>query len=169
MPGNGYFYAAAALAGTVLLAPSLKREEAEAEPVQEQSIEAAAAPTAGNGVGTLELDRAPDRHFYAEAQVNGARIRFLVDTGASGVVLTQADAQRAGIATGDYSAIGRGAGGEVRLLPVTIARLGLGPVSAEQVPAMVAEEGALSVSLLGQTYLSRLESVAIEGDRMILR
>ena len=79
------------------------------------------------------------------------------------------DAQRAGIATGDYSATGQGAGGQVRLLPVTIARLGLGPASAEQVPAMVAEEGALSVSLLGQTYLSRLESVAIEGDRMILR
>jgi aspartyl protease family protein len=169
MPGNGYSYAAAALAGIVLLAPSLKREEPEAEPAQDQAVEAPAEPRAGNGVGTVELHRAPDRHFYAEAQVNGARIRFLVDTGASSVVLTHADAQRAGIATGDYSAIGRGAGGEVRLLPVTIARLGLGPASAEQVPAMVAEEGALGVSLLGQSYLSRLESVAIEGDRMILR
>ncbi len=169
MPGNGYFYAAAGLAGIILLAPSLKRQEAGAEPAQDLTVEAVAEPTAGNGVGTVELARAPDRHFYADAQVNGARIRFLVDTGASKIVLSHADAQRAGIATGNYSAVGRGAGGEVRLLPVTIARLGLGPVSAEQLPAMVAEEGALTVSLLGQSYLSRLESVTIEGDRMILR
>jgi aspartyl protease family protein len=169
MPGNGYSYAAAALAGIVLLAPSLKREQAGAEPAETQIVETSLERRAGNGVGTVELDRSPDRHFYAEGQVNGARIRFLVDTGASKVVLSHGDAQRAGIATGNYSAVGRGAGGQVRLLPVTIARLGLGPVSAEQVPAMVAEEGALTVSLLGQSYLSRLESVTIEGDRMILR
>ena len=169
MTGSGYFYGAAALIGVVLLAPELKREEPVAAPAPGQTIEADVQHRAGNGVGSVEIERAPDNHFYAEAQVNGARVRFLVDTGASSVVLTQADARRAGIATGNYSTIGRGAGGEVRLLPVTIARLGLGPVSAEQVPAMVAEEGALRVSLLGQSYLSRLESVAIEGDRMVLR
>jgi aspartyl protease family protein len=169
MTGSGYFYAAAALIGVVALAPGLKRETPEAAPIESQPVETLAEAAAGNGVGSIELERAPDSHFYAEGQVNGARIRFIVDTGATKVVLTQADARRAGIATGNYSALGRGAGGPVRLLPVTIARLGLGRASAEQVSAMVAEEGALDVSLLGQSYLSRLDSVTIEGDRMILR
>ena len=55
-------------------------------------------PAAGNGFASREISRAPDGHFYLDAQVNGAQVHFLVDTGASMVALTAADAQRAGIA-----------------------------------------------------------------------
>lgn len=131
------------------------------------------APTAvreqvGNGEARYEIKRAADNHFYAEAQVNGALIRFMVDTGASNVVLTRDDAQRAGIPTGEFTAEAIGAGGRVRLMPIAIGRLALGPLEASDVPAMVAESG-LPVSLLGQSYLAKIGSVSIEGDLMVLR
>jgi aspartyl protease family protein len=129
---------------------------------------AAAREQLGNGEARYEIERSPDNHFYAEAQVNGALIRFLVDTGASSVVLTRDDAQRAGIAAGEFTAEAIGAGGRVRLMPVAIGRLALGPLEANDVPAMVAESG-LPVSLLGQSYLAKIGSVSIQGDRMVLR
>ncbi|WP_332811551.1 retropepsin-like aspartic protease family protein [Sphingomonas sp.] len=129
---------------------------------------AAAPEQIGNGEARYEIKRAADNHFYAEAQVNGALIRFLVDTGASSVVLTRDDALRAGIAAGEFSAEAIGAGGRVRLMPIAIDRLALGPLEATDVPAMVAE-GGLTVSLLGQSYLAKTGSVSIQGDLMVLR
>jgi aspartyl protease family protein len=125
---------------------------------------------AGNGAAGITLSRAANGHFYADALVNGATIRFLVDSGASAVVLTRADAQAAGIAagTGDFTATAHGAGGDVKLKPVTIDRLAIGPVAAERIEGAVAERG-LPVSLLGQTFLSRVSRVEISGDAMTLR
>lgn len=116
----------------------------------------------------IVLERAPDGHFYADAKVNGTDVRFLVDTGATGVVLTRADARRASIGAGEFSARGIGAGGEVRLQPVTLARLTLGTAAVDNLPAMVAG-GNLPVSLLGQSLLRRWGEVTIAGDRMVLR
>lgn len=124
----------------------------------------------GNGVGEIILDRAPDGHFYANTMVNGATVRMMVDTGASSVALNRADAQAAGIAfgNGDFTERGRGAGGVIALKPVTLDRVGIGPIEAHRVDGVVVD-GALDVSLLGQSWLSRIGHVAIEGDRMILR
>lgn len=122
----------------------------------------------GGGIGQLALARAPDGHFYADALVNGAAVRFLVDTGATGVVLTTDAARRAGLGSGEFSAEGRGAGGKVALRPVSLARLAIGPLVADNVPAMVAA-GELPISLLGQSYLSRVGSIEISGDKMVLK
>ncbi len=178
MSGNNLLFGAFALVGLAMLAPALQAPEAADQAAQPglpapadesgASTEPRPSPRAGNGLGSVQLERAADSHFYADAEVNGTRVRFLVDTGATSVVLTRADAQRAGLAGGEYSAWGITPSGRVRLMPVTIARLGLGPVSTEHVPAMVAEEG-MPVSLLGQSYLARLRTVSIEGDRMMLR
>lgn len=125
---------------------------------------------AGNGLAAVVLRRAPDSHFYAEAQVNGATVRFLVDSGASAVVLTRADAQRAGIGTqpGEFTARAMSANGEVRLKPVKLDRLAIGPVAANNVEAMVAEND-LGVSLLGQSFLARVAKVEIAEGEMRLR
>ena len=132
---------------------------------------AAGAPTAaaaiGNGFASQELARAPDGHFYAEAQVNGVRIRFMVDTGATMVALTREDAQRAGVALGSQRATAMGAGGPVETVPATIDRLAIGALVARDVEAAVIED--LPVSLLGQSFLAQVGSVEIEGDRMVLR
>lgn len=158
-----------ALVGVALAAPSLK-SGGEARPDAAAPF-AAASRTApapvGNGLARRELLRGPDGHFYADAQVNGANIRFMVDTGASVVVLTPGDAQRAGIALPSARTLAMGVGGTVEVAPVTIDRLALGPLEARGVSAAVAD--GLPVSLLGQSFLAHVGSVEIRGDRMVLR
>lgn len=158
------------LIGIALVAPSLPADHpaAPAAPVAaDKPAEAATSAQAGNGAASRAFERAPDGHFYAEAQVNGARVTFLVDTGASIVALTPADAQRAGIALPSARATARGAGGEFEVIPVTIDRLAIGPLQARGVSAAIARE--LPVSLLGQSFLSQVGTVEISGDRMVLR
>jgi aspartyl protease family protein len=158
------------LIGIALVAPSLPADNAVAPvaPVAgEKPAQAPAAAQAGNGAASRALERAPDGHFYAEAQVNGARVTFLVDTGASIVALTPTDAQRAGIALPSQRATARGVGGEIEVIPVTIDRLAIGPLEARGVSAAIARE--LPVSLLGQSFLSQVGTVEISGDRMVLR
>lgn len=119
--------------------------------------------------GELFLRRGADGHFHAAAQVNGVEISFLVDTGASGVVLNAADARRAGFAPEALSFTGRArtANGDVRLAPVRLDQVSLGPVEARRVRASVSE-GELFSSLLGMSFLNRFARVTVEGDRMIL-
>ena len=179
MSGSGYFYGGAALIGLVLLGSQLRTgETVPAQPAAPAPAAAAPAPPpiplrqrpqALNAFGALSLDRAPDSHFYADAELNGAPVRFLVDTGATSVLLTAEDARRAGIGAGNYSERAVGAGGEIRLMPAEIARFALGPMVFDNVPVFVAEEGQLPVSLLGQAFLSRAGTVTIEGDRLTLR
>lgn len=125
---------------------------------------------AGNGVTSFTATRAPDGHFYADVRINGATTRMLVDTGASSVVLNRGDAQRAGLSArrGEFSVTAQTAGGDIALKPVTIDRMALGSVSSRNVPALIAEDD-LPVSLLGQSFLQRVGSVEISGDRMTLR
>src|SRR5687768_5558672 len=121
--GGTLFWAGIAVIGVALLAPGLREVEAPSLPTaetQRRTEQSTATPSAGNGLASQELQRADDGHFYAEAQVNGARIRFLVDTGASIVALTPADAQRAGIALPSERSKAIGAGGEVEVMPVTL-------------------------------------------------
>ncbi len=164
------FWAGVALIGVVLIAPRLSEVDgpqvATADVQRPNPSNAATAPV-GNGFASQALQRAADGHFYAEAQVNGARIRFLVDTGASIVALTPADAQRAGITLPSERSSAIGAGGEVEVMPVTLDRIAIGTLSANQVRAAVAPH--LPVSLLGQSFLSQVGSVEIRGDRMVLR
>jgi aspartyl protease family protein len=117
------------------------------------------------------LPRAPDGHFYTDAVVNGTTIRFLVDTGASTVALTRADAQQAGMfyAENDFNQVGRGAGGDVPLRSVTLGRVAVGNIEVHDVRGVVIGGSRSDISLLGQSFLSTLGSVTIEGDKMVLR
>lgn len=165
MSGNTLIWAGALLIGAVLLLPNGAREPAAPVPAIARKPPAPSAPAPA--FASHELRRGPDGHFYADAEVNGARVRFLVDTGASMVALSVEDARRAGIRPGDERASAVGAGGEIEVAPVTIDRIALGPVEARGVRGAVVKE--LDVSLLGQSFLRETGSVAIEGDRMILR
>jgi len=158
--------AAAAMAA---LAP--RPERAVDAPARVHTAKDDAQPAAaGNGIANATLARAADGHFYADALVNGATVRFLVDSGASAVVLTRADAQRAGISAGagEFTATGQGAGSAVALKPVTIDRIAIGPVAATGVRGAIAER-ELGISLLGQSFLSRVGHVEIARDEMRLR
>lgn len=107
--------------------------------------------------------------FFTYANVNGQLVKFVVDTGASEVVLTPADAERAGIGfdPGSFRIVAQGAGGPVRGQEIMIGSVELDGKLVNDVPAMV-NEGA-SHSLLGQTYLSHLGSVQLRGTTMVLR
>ena len=119
--------------------------------------------------GTLVLDRNANGHFYADVDINGAKVHALVDTGASGIALSREDARNAGLATsiGMPNVVGMGADGEVRGEVVTLDRVSLGSANAESVPAIVLNAG--EQSLLGQSFLSHFESVEIRGDQMVLK
>lgn len=119
--------------------------------------------------GETVLQREADGHFYADALVASYRARFLVDTGASIVALTASDAEAMGLAwrEDDLVAVGRGASGTVYGVPVKLERVELGAFEARDVQAAIVPEG-LGVSLLGQSFLSKLDGVRIEGDRMFI-
>jgi aspartyl protease family protein len=169
--GSSLGWAGIGLIGIVVLTPSLKREGAPPpvadKPVAGAASSAAPKTTAGNGLASRTLTRDFDGHFYVNAQVNGAQVRFMVDTGASIVALTPADAQRAGIARPSERTTARGAGGTIEVMPVMIDRIAIGPLEARDVRGAVVEE--VGVSLLGQSFLEEVGSVEIRGDTMVLR
>ena len=119
--------------------------------------------------GSIELQRNPDGHFYADVRVNGTYIHMLVDTGATTIALSRNDARMAGIATsiGMNDVVGRGADGAVHGEAVLLDSIELGPLSAHDLDAVVLNSG--EQSLLGQSFLGKFSSVRIENDRMVLR
>ena len=118
--------------------------------------------------GSVELNRHSDGHFYADVQVNGATLHMLVDTGATDIALSRDDARNAGLAVsiGMPEVVGKGADGDVRGEFATLDRVTLGDKTVEGLPAVVLNSG--QQSLLGQSFLSKFESVEIQGDKMVL-
>lgn len=133
-------------------------------------IRQAVRPTAQFGVtGQIELPRHPDGHFYVALKINGARVLFVVDTGATDMVLSQQDAKRAGINLAALAYTGRAgtANGEVRTAPVRLQEVVLGPHVDRHIRAVV-NQGDMDGSLLGMTYLQRYSSLQINGNTMVL-
>jgi aspartyl protease family protein len=119
--------------------------------------------------GQIEIWRNDDGLFYVQGLINGRPVRFLVDTGASMIVLTASDARNVGI-TDDASTtrleVGT-ANGTRAMARVTLDSVTIAGSEAARVPAAVAGDG-LQVSLLGLSFLSHIASMTIEGDRMLL-
>lgn len=115
------------------------------------------------------LKRAVDGHFYADANIDGASIRMMVDTGASIIALTADDADAAGVQwdPSQVRVIGRGASGDVLGVPARLESVEIGGFRREAIDAVVVPEG-LDVSLLGQSYLSKIGSVKIADDTMVM-
>ena len=148
--------------------------EGPGDPVSEAAQKAPEAQPAVNGTdepvyGAVELARQPNGHFYANADVDGTEIRFLVDTGASTIALSASDARALGLdwADDELRLVGRGVNGAVFGKPVQLGSISVGDVEAANVDAVIIPNG-LDVSLLGQSFLSRVDNVVIEGDRMTL-
>ncbi|QAY79039.1 TIGR02281 family clan AA aspartic protease [Sphingosinicella sp. BN140058] len=123
-----------------------------------------AAPTPA-AVRETVLERSDGGHFYANVEVNGQLVRFLVDTGATGVALAEKDAARIGIpfSRSEYEVVGMGASGPVQGKRVTLASVRLDGKEARGVSGVILGGG--DMSLLGQAYLGRY-SVEMRGDRM---
>ncbi|WP_420002617.1 retropepsin-like aspartic protease family protein [Arenibacterium sp. LLYu02] len=119
--------------------------------------------------GQITVPRARDGHYYLRLEVNGTPITFLVDTGASEIVLTQNDAKRLGIDTASLNYFGRAmtANGEVRTAHVKLETVTLDSIVDQNVAAWV-NEGTLDDSLLGMSYLQRFASFEIHNSELIL-
>ncbi|MEM8579403.1 MAG: TIGR02281 family clan AA aspartic protease [Pseudomonadota bacterium] len=118
---------------------------------------------------TVTVPRSPDGHYYLTLEVNAVPVRFVVDTGATDIVLTQTDAARVGLAPEDLRYVGRAgtANGVVETAPVRLDSIALGPIMDTNVPAIV-NGGEMFGSLLGMGYLERWGSVAISGGELTL-
>jgi aspartyl protease family protein len=121
-------------------------------------------------VSPASISKAADGHYWAEADVNGSEIRFLVDTGASAVALTADDARRLGIdpTTLDYKYGVVTASGQARAAQVRLASISVAGARVDDVDAFVIDHG-LQTSLLGMTYLGRLSAFEATPQSLILR
>ncbi len=120
--------------------------------------------------GTATFRRGRGGHFLINAGISGESIRMIFDTGASAVVLTDEDARRIGIDTAQLSYDVRvsTANGTGRAAAVTLERMEVGGIVRQNIRAFIAEPGALEVSLLGMTFLERLERYTVTGNSLEL-
>ena len=123
-----------------------------------------------DGGGRMRFTLEDDRQFHVEGLIGGHPVRFLVDTGASDVMLSPADARRLGFdpAALAYTRVYRTASGTARGAPVTLPEIVVGTIRLSEVSASVGERDAGS-SLLGMSFLGRLSGYEVSGDTLTMR
>jgi len=123
-----------------------------------------------DGAATIEVPRNPDGHYYLTLEIDGTSVQFVIDTGASDVVLTKKDASRIGIDVENlfFGDIANTANGKVRTARVRLQNVTLGEIFDSSIRASV-NEGEMDKSLLGMTYLQRYSKIEIGNGKMILR
>ena len=121
------------------------------------------------GEGQIVVPRQRDGHYYLTLALNGENIRFVVDTGATDIVLTRNDAARAGLNPDSLNFIGTAntANGQVRTAPVRIDTVRLGDITDTNVFASV-NDGEMFGSLLGMRYLEKWGSIQIANGELRL-
>jgi aspartyl protease family protein len=125
---------------------------------------------ARSGEKELVLSVSPDGHFHVAGTVNGAPVDFLVDTGASDVVLSPQDARRVGFDVHglNFSRVYETANGIGRGAPVTLRSLGVGPILLADLAASV-NQTDMTGSLLGMTFFRRVASFEVRGNNLFIR
>ena len=120
---------------------------------------------------TVEIARGNRGGFQVATHINGARIPMIFDTGASAVVLTQDAAKAAGLPIDflNYDVNIDTANGRTRAASITLDRVVVGSIIERGVPALIAQPGQLRTSLLGMSFLNRLQSWEVRGDRLLMR
>jgi aspartyl protease family protein len=124
------------------------------------------------GGGTIVINkRSDENHFIIAGYVNNQSTSFLLDTGASAVVLTHDTAQQLGLLANEdsYTQTVSTANGLTKVAPIRIEELRIGSIILQDVKASVARRGELDENLLGMSFLSRLKGYAVEADQLTLR
>jgi aspartyl protease family protein len=131
---------------------------------------AAAQTVAQAGIRSISIPRDGRGHFQTDGRIDGQRIDFMVDTGASVVALNEKSAARFGLrpARGDYNATVNTANGTIKAAPTRIAMMEVGGLIVRDVEAMVLPDEALSENLLGLSFLSKLKRFEYANGRLVL-
>lgn len=132
---------------------------------------AVSVETAAPGSQAVRIRKRRDGHFIVNARVNGQNMPMLVDTGASTVVIREADALRLGVDTSRlrYTVPVQTANGITYAAHVRLASIAIGSIQVDGVDALVSRPGALRENLLGMNFLSRLRSYEFSGEFLTLR
>lgn len=123
-----------------------------------------------DGTGTVSIGQSANGHFEVNALVNDQRVRFMIDTGASMIVLTQADAEKAGIDIGSLSYTNpvSTANGRAMAASVRIQEIKIGTITRQNLRALVTQEGQLEGSLLGMNFMNSLSAYTVQRDQLIM-
>jgi aspartyl protease family protein len=133
---------------------------------------ASVAPAAQVSRGRIvELKAGAFGHFHTRAEINGRPVKVMVDSGASMVALTYEDARAAGffVRDSDFTHRVNTANGTARVAPITIDRVSIGDITVRNVPGAVLEAGKLETTLLGMSFLSRLQRVDMRSGSLVLQ
>jgi len=155
---------------TGLLTAFAFRDEA-AVIVQDIRAELMPSVALSRAAGEAELRRAWDGHYRATAEVNGVKLRLMIDTGASMVLIPFEQVAEIGIDpdTLDFSMPVTTANGRSSVAPIRLSSIKIGPIAVFDVPAAVTQPGRLKTGLLGMSFLDRLAETSFQDDRLILR
>jgi aspartyl protease family protein len=153
--------------GTFMAQMADKMSSASATSVPHATVAVATTAPAGR---SLNIPRDGRGHFQAEGRIDGQRIGFMIDTGASVVALNETSAARFGLrpSRGDYNATVSTANGTIKAARTRIAMLDVGGLVVRDVDAMVLPDEALSENLLGLSFLSRLKRFEYANGQMVL-
>jgi len=160
MIGLGTFMAQVAdrMTSTPVLAKATAPKAASAQTVALAGIRSISIPHDGRG------------HFQTDGRIEGQRIDFMVDTGASVVALNEKSAARFGLrpSRGDYNATVTTANGTIKAARTRLAMIELGGLVVRDVDALVLPDEALSENLLGLSFLSKLKRFEYANGKMVL-
>jgi aspartyl protease family protein len=154
--------------------PTIRRTIAQAVIPQGPTIkQSAAKPAAEDARSSEGVELRADRsgHFAANLEINGRPVDALVDTGATIVMLTYEDAERAGLQLRDrdFTMQMQTANGIAKAAPVTLDRISIGSITLRNVQAGVGEPGLLRTNLLGMSFLKRLSKFEIRSGTLVLQ
>jgi aspartyl protease family protein len=126
--------------------------------------------TAQAGSRSLSIPRDPRGHFLTDGRIDGQRIDFMVDTGASVIALNEKSAARFGLrpTPADYKMTVSTANGTIKAAPTRLAMVEIGGLIVRDVDAMVLPDEALSENLLGLSFLSKLKRFEYANGKMVL-
>jgi aspartyl protease family protein len=164
-------------AAAVVVAPKIPAYLAEFKAQQAAPVKAASAvvpaPRAagGGGLGVVELPAGPGGHYFADVEIEGARLRMLVDTGATVIALSGDDADKLGLrpAPSDFNVPVSTANGVNNAARARLREVRIGSINVAGVEALIMPRAAGTQSLLGMSFLKRLSSFNVDSQRLVLR
>jgi aspartyl protease family protein len=135
-----------------------------------QNVAYAAPDSADAGSRSISIPRDGRGHFLTDGRIDGQRIDFMVDTGASVIALNETSAARFGLRPmpGDYKMTVNTANGSIKAAPTRLAMVDIGGLIVRDVDALVLPDEALSENLLGLSFLSKLKRFEYANGKMVL-